>query len=278
MNIITITGGLGNQMFQYAVGQLMSCHGIRVTYDVSRMGHGCTLRRFELDQFRVHGRWLDARAVATVWRHRHWLSRLRLSKELVWKEEFPENVFDANLIRLNGVQLHGYFQCEQYCRPIRSQLLREFVLRDSPSGAFQDLKRRIELGQSVSVHVRRGDYVGLQDSYGLCPPSYYDEAFSCICTRVDRPEFFVFSDDLAWARDNLKVPGPVTFVDLSEYGRPALDMMLMRRCRHNIIANSTFSWWGAWLNENPEKLVIAPRMWFSDGRQTDIVPPEWIRL
>lgn len=129
----------------------------------------------------------------------------------------------------------------------------------------------------MSVHIRRGDYLKFPDIYPICGLDYYERAAEMMRSRLGNVHFLVFSDDLNWAKGNLTLPGPTVFIDLGSYRREELDMMLMRECRHNIIANSTYSWWGAWLNRNSSKIVIAPRGKYSADQQ-EIVPNDWIQV
>jgi hypothetical protein len=135
---------------------------------------------------------------------------------------------------------------------------------------------------SVSLHVRRGDYVthaATAKVLNPCSLDYYHKAIECVSRTVTSPHFFVFSDDPAWAQRNLKITFPTKYIDKNSGSQNYVDMHLMTHCKHNIIANSSFSWWGAWLNKNPDKLVIAPTNWFANGiDDRDLIPPEWIRL
>src|SRR5690606_26072631 len=120
---------------------------------------------------------------------------------------------------------------------------------------------------SVSLHVRRGDYVQLQSAHnfhGVLPLTYYKRAILLLKEKLERFTIFVFSDDLDWVRSNLQAETPVVYVDYRSDDKTATDLALMSLCKHNIIANSSFSWWGAWLNRNPGKQVIAPKPWFRD--------------
>ena len=131
---------------------------------------------------------------------------------------------------------------------------------------------------SVSLHVRRGDYVKLQHIHGLCDLDYYAHAIRFITEHLTNPHFFIFSDDIQWVTNNLKIGFSHTFVDINHGHDSAWDMWLMANCKHNIIANSSFSWWGAWLNQNPNKIVVAPAQWFADGQQTDIISDDWTKI
>jgi hypothetical protein len=141
-----------------------------------------------------------------------------------------------------------------------------------------------EIGQSnaISLHVRRGDYVHNSNTlatHGLCSLDYYQTAINYITERVAQPNFFIFSDDITWVKDNLKVDFKCRFVDHNHGTESYNDMRLMSLCQHHIIANSSFSWWAAWLNPNHKKIVIAPRQWFvNDNNVSDLFPQNWVKL
>ena len=146
----------------------------------------------------------------------------------------------------------------------------------------REMAAQIDARKSVSLHVRRGDFVNNPQTFshhGVCEPGYYREAIGKIKEQHTDLEVFVFSDDMDWAKANITTDLPVTFVNGA--GRQDFeDLYLMSLCRHNIIANSSFSWWGAWLNPNPEKIVVAPARWFNDKNTDtkDLLPPEWVKL
>ena len=136
---------------------------------------------------------------------------------------------------------------------------------------------------SVSIHVRRGDYLTNPvtfQTHGLCDIDYYKKAIDEILDLVDKPHFFIFSDDQSWAKSNIIFGAPTDYVMHNNSLKNYEDLRLMSYCRHHIIANSSFSWWGAWLGNNPEKIVIAPKKWFNDPKidTTDLIPDTWLRL
>lgn len=136
---------------------------------------------------------------------------------------------------------------------------------------------------AVSVHMRRGDFVSNPKSnavHGVCPPEYYRAAIRTMAGQVEKPCFYIFSDDIAWAKDQLKLDFPCQSVEHNTGAESYNDMRLMSRCRHHIIANSSFSWWGAWLSDYPSKIVIAPRQWFLNAPHdvSDLIPHGWIRM
>ena len=138
-------------------------------------------------------------------------------------------------------------------------------------------KNELQRGVFVSVHIRRGDYLNNVGRFGLCELSYYREAIKYIKSIVDNPKFVFFSDDMAWAKDNIDNDEAV-FVSWNQGKDSWQDMYLMSHCQHNIVANSSFSWWGAWLNGNPHKVVVAPKKWFMYSPNYDIIPDNWITI
>lgn len=136
---------------------------------------------------------------------------------------------------------------------------------------------------SVSVHIRRGDYVTksrYNKTYAHCTVKYYENAVDYIAKKFPNPHIYIFSDDTDWIKENIKFPYETEYVTHNIGQNSFEDIRLMSNCKHNVIANSTFSWWGAWLNQNSEKIVVCPDVWFQDSRivQTDIYPKEWIRI
>ena len=279
-HVVQLAGGLGNQMFQYAFGQSL---GDDTVYDAFRYGESrsAAMRDYWLDRFVCEPRLLDQK-----WVKRRGEKGLKLVRSpLDWlKPRIPlvierhALVFEPGLMKQAAGYYEGYFQCPRYFAKLRSALLRAFVPRASPGPAFERLRNEIRTCEAVAVHIRRGDYLTAADYYGLCGLDYYHRAMGEMMRLCAHPKFYIFSDDLAWARANLKVSADHVFVELPERTNPLCDMMLMRDCHHNIIANSSYSWWGAWLNENPDKTVICPKSWLADGKEYDIYEKGWLRL
>jgi hypothetical protein len=182
-----------------------------------------------------------------------------------------------------GGYLQGYWQSERYFLKHASTIRKDFTFRQSPSGQNADLMRTILDSAAVSIHVRRGDYVSNPKTFanhGICTPEYYFNAIDIMRQRVPNARFFAFSDDPQWVTSVLapRCDGMIV-VDHNQAEDSCNDMQLMSLCRHHIIANSSFSWWGAWLNQNPDKIVVAPRNWFANGKDsTDLIPETYIRL
>jgi hypothetical protein len=287
--IVRLVGGLGNQMFQYAAGLAVARKtGGQLLLDVDFVRHGVTLREFELDQAFV-GPFLlassDEKRAALGWRASFRRAFGRPSLSFLWGSRVVvERSFDFSPVLTHlapPVYLVGYWQSERYFLDV-AQEVREKFRFDSPDAANAVLLNEIDACESVAVHVRRGDYAAnsvVTTHHGLCPPSYYESAAKWLLDRKPSLRFFLFSDDLEWTRENVRLPADCVYVDVNRDGASFNDMRLMSRCRHQVIANSTFSWWAAWLNPSPEKLVIAPKRWFASGNEaTSICPHTWVRL
>jgi hypothetical protein len=192
------------------------------------------------------------------------------------------NPYDPNILRTpKSVCLQGYWQSEKYFAEISTIIVREFALKDPPYQEDQKLAEKIQGTESVSIHFRRGDYT-TQAGRALfvnLDMDYYLNSIRAITEKTENPHFFVFSDDPDWVEENFHVQYPMTIVDHNR-SRAWEDLRLMSMCKHNIIANSSFSWWGAWLNRNPEKLVFAPSRWFSDASfdTRDLIPNDWCKV
>jgi hypothetical protein len=193
--------------------------------------------------------------------------------------KFDPCIFDKG----RNVLLYGFWQNEQYLRGISELLRQELTVRtaaDPENAAVAEVMRTVE---GVSVHVRRADYVADSRTlqiHGACSPDYYRAAIRELATSVRDPHFFVFSDDPSWAQKNLEFEHPVTFVTHNKADRNYEDLRLMTLCRHHIIANSSFSWWGAWLGTNPQRIVIAPKRWINDDTvdTRGLFPDKWRRM
>ena len=293
MLIVQLSGGLGNQLFQYAAGRALALRrGEPVWLDTcSYVGHAG--RVYALDQFHIKAH----PAPQEILRHfardidNSFPNRMR-RKLAAWLRRPPSVVrerrpfqYDPQLFDdLNkDVFLVGHWQNEGYFREIAPQIRRELTLTAPAQGINAEMLGAISRSTSVSLHVRRGDYVANQATlafHGTCPPDYYHRAVEIIVQRVAAPHFFVFSDDITWVKENLALPQPATYVAHNGPEAAHEDLRLLSACKHHVIANSTFSWWGAWLSDWPDKIVIAPHRWLNDPRYdaSDIIPPGWLRL
>jgi Glycosyl transferase family 11 len=291
MILVRLQGGLGNQLFQYAAARrLAHARGAELRLDVSALDDPRyrTARRYELGALNVAARIAQPEDLARVapaprglaGRVRERLAggagRLRHVREAHFH-------FDPAVLALpDGVYLDGYWQSPRYFADVADLIRGEAAPKAPLSGRNAELAKEIEGCAAVSVHVRRGDYLtdpAVLATHGVCAPEYYEKALAYVAGRVAEPVFFVFGDDPEWAKAHLKAPGRVVIVDPNGPEHPAEDLRLMRLCRHHVIANSTFGWWGAWLNPRPEKVVVAPERWFATDRTDtrDLIPADWVR-
>ena len=277
---VKLYGGLGNQMFQYAAAAaLAERRDTGVMLDLSWFSNegqrARTVRPYELMIFKLPARTYDSSS-----RFRKWQSR----RQKVPVIRRGTSRFDPSVLSApRNVYLDGYWQSEQYFLDATERIRADFTFPAPTDDRNEELLKKIEASPTaVSVHVRRGDYANDAKTnafHGLMGVDYYRKACAVIKDAVGSPEFFVFSDDPAWCRGNLELDG-ATFVDWNT-GRTAWeDMRLMSTCRHHVLANSSFSWWGAWLNPSEDKVVVAPRQWAVDPSfdTTDLVPDEWTRV
>ena len=292
MIIVRLRGGLGNQMFQYALGRRLALEN-HTPLKLDTSEYKTTIKReYKLNHFNIAGDVASKEEVEQVTgSNKPSLERILYKLKIGTRPYYERRVvqervvgFDPRIMNVRpAVYLDGYWQSEKYFSVIGDTLRRDFTLRQGLSREGESIARGMLDSQSVSIHVRRGDYVTdpiYQRLHGLCPLSYYIEAIGRFERLLDEPRFFVFSDDLSWARDNLELRNAATFVDQKETATDCEDLILMSYCKNHIIANSSFSWWGAWLSANKGGLVLAPSMWFKDERVTpkDLIPESWQRI
>jgi len=290
MIVVKLIGGLGNQMFQYATGRTVAdSHNAQLKLDISGFER-YKLRRYELGDFNIRAEIAGPDDITffgiSLQRHSIWQRLKRRAVPVSPKPVFRERTFAYNE-ELSGIKppvyLEGYWQSERYFL-LNSKAIREdFTLRCDLDRANSEMLAHVESVNAVSLHVRRGDYVDnphTKEFHGICSLDYYQAAIEYVAERVEKPHFVVFSDDQEWAGRNIAFDYPATFVTLNSKDRGVFDMVLMHRCRHHIIANSSFSWWGAWLNPSAGKLVVAPKRWFNSvsNDTRDLIPPSWTVL
>ena len=282
--VVSLEGGLGNQMFQYAAGRAAMLRiSTQLALDVRRLTASGD-RNYGLGDFRLcpdltlitegppprqDGRW------------RRFLKSL-IGDEACFHEAGFQ--FDGGCLRLKpGARMEGYFQSERYFADFATIIRADFTPRAEHLAEIEAMAERlIPSSPCVSLHVRRGDYANPETMaiHGMLNASYYERALKILAERTgSNLPICVFTDDPAWVRANLALPGQARFI--SEHTRTALqDMILMSRCTHHITANSSFSWWGAWLNPSQDKIVVTPALWFQPdaGLDTrDLRPDGWIQ-
>lgn len=291
MKIVNILGGLGNQMFQYAFALALSekwpNESVRIDtsgfngypfhngYELKRIFNVSLPETSLIEKMSVFYPLLNYRMLKIG-------IRILPKRKTVIKE--PKDMsFDPNILRLkdSGYYL-GYWQTEKYFNDIRQTILDVFTFPHFlPKSKNQNLSKEIIDKVTVSVHVRRGDYLKIGNACGICTLEYYNKAISNILERIQPDTFLVFSDDIDWCQKNLSTSfGTIQaiYVDWNNGLDSYRDMQLMSLCNHNIIANSSFSWWGAWLNSHPDKIVITPYKWMNNGGWVDIIPKDWITI
>jgi hypothetical protein len=296
MIITRISSGLGNQLFQYAVSRAISMKsGIELKLDIS-FYETDKLRAYLLNRFKIVETLAKDDEIKTFKTEeairkkniKRIINRFGTSGiEKVGKHHIKEKPlvsFAPGVLNLkDNFYLEGYWQNELYFKSIRKTILKEFTLKHPLGDQANKFLEKVRNCNSVSVHVRRGDYNN-NLIFGTLPPDYYIKAVEFIKNLVSFPIFFVFSDDISWTRRNFIQAENITFVDLNGPEKDIQDLELMKNCYHNIIANSTFSWWGAWLNENQNKIVIAPRTWSNSKKfqksqdKYEFIPREWITI
>ena len=283
MIITKLGGGLGNQMCQYACGRNLSIKNndtLKLDIEAYTIHNP---RVYGLGYFNIVENMATPEEIQKLKLPYGFLSRcIRSFKARVLRQY---NIgFNPKILELKeNIFLEGFWKNEKYFIDIEETIQREFTLREPLSEASQKIKEAIGSEPcSVSLHVRRGDYTshaGTAKHHGVCSAEYYQDSLTYISSRVPISRLFVFSDDIAWVKNNMSFDFPVTFV--SQTNIPDYEeLVLMSYCKHNIIANSTFSWWGAWLNKNKSKIVVAPKRWLAKTG-TDYykeIPTTWIKL
>ncbi|WP_235869117.1 alpha-1,2-fucosyltransferase [Polaribacter aquimarinus] len=267
MVVVRILGGLGNQMFQYAYARSLSLKGYDVKLDISKFKTYKLHGGYQLNKFNIKLKKADPLAV--------------LYGKIGLKSNIKEKslLFNGDFKSLKGNEyVKGYFQTEKYFNKIRETLLNDFVINQKLSINTQKMEQQIlSTKNSCSLHIRRGDYISDEKAnkiHGTCNLDYYHKAIEIINKKYTNTTFYIFSDDISWTKKNLKTE-KIVFVDVKSI--PHEDMYLMSLCNHNITANSSFSWWGAWLNTNKNKIVIAPRNWFIE-KENEVACENWIKL
>ena len=296
MTTVALTGGLGNRMFQYAFGYALKKQGLKVLYDDVHYKRrtDCTWEFVDLKDVFPH---LDISY--TAW----WNFYFTFPQKY---KSFPKRLFNRLMLKsrlesvVKGPSLHyvpkikekarrntlfyGHWQSEQYFADCRDEILEQFTFLPFSERQNIDLAKQMKKENSVAIHIRKGeDYYRWKSTHGICDADYYRKAIDYIKKTVDNPVFYVFTDNIPWVRENLATTD-IRIVDWNPLkGRYNFrDMQLMSCAKHNIIANSTYSWWGAWLNTNPTKIVIAPKEWVNNLdpklQNNDVVPESWVRL
>ncbi len=301
MIIVKLQGGMGNQMFQYALGRRLShLNNLELKLDTSPYKHqnkNATPRTYSLECFNIIENFakekdtkkmhLPKMATRNIFlRIYRKIFRDLSARKPLYKRTYvnePSFGFCVDVLKINGdAYLSGNWQNEKYFKDIRDTICKDFTIKDESVAYKKILEQILNTADSVSLHIRRGDYIlneAIGKYHGVCSLGYYKKAISLVAKKIHSPTFFVFSDDIKWVKENLKIEYPMIFVSdgsLKDYE----ELILMSKCKHNIIANSSFSWWGAWLNNNQTKIVVAPKKWFlaPEREKDNPCPKSWIKV
>ncbi len=287
MIVVKLKGGLGNQLFQYAVGRhLAEINQSELKLDISFF-KTYKLHSYSIGPFNIYENFASAKEIRTLMSGRQselnrFISRLFHTSITIKPTYVIEKMlnFDQDILNLSdGVYLDGYWQSEKYFSKIDEIIRREFTIRNPPMGIDRKIIELMTSCEAVSIHIRRGSYLmpPYNQVHGICDLEYYQQCINLICKEVNDPHFFVFSDDPDWARNNLKLPHITTIIDHNSSETDFEDLRLMTYCKYHIIANSTFSWWGAWLCQRDKKTVFAPKKWYIKNgvNNDDLIPKDW---
>ena len=297
--VVSLYGGLGNQLFQYAMGRALSLrNGLPLVLDLAwfdQVKEGdasvTTIREYALTPFELAVQTQKTQAPSPISPSLMQRILRRILRHAPTKNEglsiYREKGFnfDRMAFEYQGpVWLQGYWQSYRYFDDAAEILRHELGQARNVSVATQDMLDRISHSDAICLHIRRGDYVTNKNAaatHGLCSLDYYTKGVEILSSDLNNPHCFVFSDDPDWARTNLNLATPITIVDINGPDAAHEDLWLMAACKRFVIANSSLSWWGAWLSVREGKRVVAPLDWFADkgGRDTrDLLPEDWIRV
>lgn len=291
MIIAELTAGMGNQMFQYAAARRLAyVHRTELKLDVTHFNRQI-LRKYSLNYFNIQENFSTKEEIN---KYKPW--QMKLSKRIISKIKrmvsnphhlFVEEKFyhfDPKILNLpNDVYLSGFWQSDKYFKDIEDTVRKDLTIKIPQTGKNKELAETISSCQSVSIHIRRSDYLtdpAVYKKHGVCDLDYYFNCIKLINKEIKNPIFFIFSDDCKWVQDNFRTGFPTIVISHNNSENAFEDLRLMSQCKHNIIANSSFSWWAAWLNSNKNKIVFTPKIWFRNMKlnDKDLIPDGWYRI
>ncbi|MCL2800143.1 MAG: alpha-1,2-fucosyltransferase [Treponema sp.] len=291
MIIVQLNGGLGNQLFQYATGRKLAIrNNTELKLDLTLL-EDLPHEVFSLKHFNINADILEKKEankfykkniISRIIRKSKALTRTGKNKYIKEKEWY---IFDPDILKLpDNTYLSGYWQSEKYFFDIEETIKQELCLDISLSQKSCEAEETIKsLNNTVSLHIRRGDYITnpkVFDYFGVCSLDYYNNCINKLNKIIGNLNIFVFSDDPSWAKNNLETSNKLFFIEHNNNLNAYEDLYLMSICENNITANSSFSWWGAWLNKNKDKYIFAPKYWVikEKNKKLDIVPNSWNRV
>ncbi len=290
MIILKLQGGLGNQMFQYAAAKSLSIKLNKHLYVDTSFYRYDPLREYRLGFFpniQELPLELQEKTLNKLYRIKSYLNKINNKKGKVSVYQYVEDFrafntyYDLTRQKQDIIFLQGYFQSEMYFLTIREHISSIFSVKTPFE--YNDLIRKIINTESIAIHIRREDYVKNPlnaNFYWQCDIAYYQRGIAYITKgKTKQLALFIFSDDIEWVKSNFpKLEYPIIFFENKKKQHPAISLLLMSKCKHIITANSTFSWWAAWLNVNSEKIICTPRKWFKNRSNGDLIPSSWKQL
>lgn len=288
--IVRYAGGLGNQMFQYALRCNFEKRKKIVKDDVSHYKRNSDAMPFRLteafqnivlneaEEFEVDSFYKAKKSRNTIIKI---LNKLLPTTRLLQNEK-QELIYESRILKTYSAYVTGYWQSYRYVQNVKEILTERFKFAKVEDEKVIQLVKRMKAENSVSIHIRAGDYQlpeNVEIFGGICTLEYYHRAIKIMNEKLDNPLFFVFSNDIQWCKENFPLEN-VIWMDEKTLPQHEdwVEMYLMSCCKHNIIANSSFSWWAAWLNQNQDKIVIAPKKWLQTVENDEVCPEEWIRI
>ena len=294
MFLVKLMGGLGNQMFQYAFGRALSLkHNIPLALDLSSLGQKTgvdTPRNYELDIFNIEAQIATLKEIDkfSIIHNNKILKSIHNSFSFILpffqvkEKQFCYNELKNDIHR--NTMFVGYWQTEKYFENIKDIIKKDFQFKEPLEGLNAELATKIKVSNSVGMHIRRGDFISnpvTNKYHGTCNSGYYKNAISYLSQKISgNMKLFIFSDEPGWVKNNLQFNYETIYIENNNGAKSYEDLRLMILCKHNIIANSSFSWWAAYLNSNVDKVVVAPSQWFNNKTidTHDLIPDGWIKM
>ena len=297
MIVVRLMGGMGNQMFQYAVARnLAIMNNTSVKLDLNFLldrteRESFTFRNYDLDLFNIDGAIADE---SQSLQYKYYKSKIMRKIGFIKTKLFCRKYkiitekhyhFDPKVLeRGDNSYLIGFWQSYKYFSEVEKEIKKDFSFKNEMGEKAKEMLKEINDKESICVNIRRGDYVEDKKAlkhHGVCGLDYYKEAKILVDEKIKKPHYFIFSDDIQWCLKNIDFGENMTFVNNEYAGDRFSDKFrLMKNCKHFIIPNSSYAWWAAWLSKNEEKLVIAPKKWLADSsiNTDDVTPPNWVRI
>jgi len=297
MKIVKLKGGLGNQMFQFAFAKSLELKQKEIVkldmdfFEIYKSHNGLEIDKlFNIPNFSNKKEIQKFKGLYFYWLNKEWsiktIEKKILGKNILYKPKYNYiiekniNKFNKTYLELKGdYYFEGYFQSYKYFQQYNDEIRKIFAFPKIVDKENLEILKKIKNTNSISLHIRRGDYLTKNSQLNVLTMDYYKNAIQYILKNAKKPVFFIFSDDIKWCKKEFDFLNEKYFIDWNKKNKSFIDMQLISLCKHNIIANSSFSWWSAWLNKNPNKIVVCPKFWFIDViNNTDRCLEEWKRI